>query len=142
MVGVTTAPHRAQLSRTWKLAAAVIAATVAAAAVALSTAPSANAITCITQAAWTAINASNSDVFAIAGNSQCVDMNAAYTYTYNDYIRGWYRDGGGTWHYGTRGYVYVDKSDNGWIVLLTSVANGTPVRGQGLNHAQYVQYVT
>jgi hypothetical protein len=108
----------------------------------MSTAPSAGAITCIANTAWTAITASNSDVFAIAGNSDCADLNAAYTYTYNDYIRGWYRDSGGTWHAGSRGYVFVDTSDNGWIVLLTSVLNGTPVRGQGLNHAQYVRYVT
>jgi len=70
------------------------------------------------------------------------DLNAAYTFSNNDYIRGWYRDGGGTWHAGSAGYVFVDTSDNGWIVLLTSVANGTPVRGQGLNYAQYVRYVT
>ena len=69
-------------------------------------------------------------------------MNAAYTYTYNDYIKGWYRDGGGTWHGGSRGFVPVTTCNCGWIVLLSSVANGTPVRGQGLNHAQYVQYVT
>lgn len=141
MIGFRTASRNGRRSRGWLIVAAV-ASTVAAASVALSAAPRADAITCITQAAWTAINASNSDVFAVAQNSDCHDLNAAYTYTYNDYIRGWYRDGGGTWHYGTRGYVYVDKSDNGWIVLLSSVVNGTPVRGQGLNHAQWVQYVT
>ena len=69
MVGVTTAPRRARPSRTWKLAAAVIAATVAATAVALSTAPSANAITCITQAAWTAINASNQTCSRLPGTA-------------------------------------------------------------------------
>jgi hypothetical protein len=141
MIGFRTAPRSRRRSRLWLVVAAV-ASTVAASSLALSAAPRANAVTCIGQAAWTAINASNSDVFAIASNSQCADMNAAYTYTYNDYIRGWYRDGGGTWHYGTRGYVYVTTCNCGWIVLLSSVANGTPVRGQGLNHAQYVQYVT
>jgi hypothetical protein len=141
MIGFGTASRHGRRSRAWLVVAAV-ASTVAAAIVALSAAPRAGAITCITQAAWTAINPANSDKFAIAQNSQCQDMNAAYTYTYNDYIRGWYRDSGGTWHAGSRGFVYVDKSDNGWIVLLTSVVNGTPVRGEGLNHAQYVQYVT
>jgi hypothetical protein len=141
MIGFRTGSRTGRRSRRW-LVVAALASTVAAASVGLSAAPRANAITCIGQAAWTAINASNSDVFAIAQNSQCQDMNAAYTYTYNDYIRGWYRDGGGTWHYGTRGYVYVTTCNCGWIVLLSSVVNGTPVRGQGLNHAQYVQYVT
>jgi hypothetical protein len=140
MVGVTTATRSARPS--WKLAAAAIAAVVAAAAVALSAAPPANAITCIANTAWTAVNAANSDVFAIAGNSQCADLNAAYTFSVNDYVRGWYRDGGGTWHAGSRGYVFVDTTDDSWIVLLTSVANGTPVRGQGLNNAQNVRYVT
>jgi len=51
--------------------AALAAAVVAAAFVALATSPPAQAITCIANTAWTAINASNSDVFAIAGSSDC-----------------------------------------------------------------------
>jgi hypothetical protein len=125
----------------WRTIAALVVASLAAV-VALTTASSAQAITCIANTAWTSTVASSSTNFAIAQNSQCQDLNAAYTYTYNDYVRGWYRTSGGTWHAGSRGFVYVDTSDNGWIVLLTSVINGTVVRGQGLNRSQYVRYVT
>jgi hypothetical protein len=57
---------------------------------------SAQAITCIANTAWTSTTAANSQLFAIAQNSDCNDLNAAYTYTYNDYLRGWYRDSRGT----------------------------------------------
>lgn len=113
-----------------------------AATVALTTAPSAQGITCIANTAWTSTTASNSTNFAIAHNSQCQDLNAAYVYSTADYIRGWYRTSNGVWHSGSRGYVWVDRSDNGWIVLLTSVVNGTLVRGQAANYSQNVRYVT
>jgi hypothetical protein len=125
------------------MTACLVGATVAAAGIAALAVPSqAKAITCIAQGEWTAIDASNSTKFAIAQNSQCQDMNAAYNYSHNDYIRGWYRDNSGTWHAGSRGYVWVTTCDCGWLVLLSDVANGTVVRGQGLNYAQYVEYVT
>ena len=124
-------------------AACLVGATVVSAGIAAWVVPSqAKAITCITQAAWTAISAANSDKFAIAQNSDCADMNAAYNYSHNDYIEGQYRDNGGTWHSASRGFVYVTTCDCGWLVLLSNVANGTVVRGRGLNYAQYVQYVT
>jgi hypothetical protein len=124
-------------------AAFLVGATVAAAGIAALAVPSqAKAITCIAQNAFTAINASNSSKFAIAQNSQCQDMNAAYNFDNNDYIRGWYRDDGGTWHAGSRGFVWVTTCDCGWIVLLSNVLNGTVVRGQGLNYSQDVEYVT
>lgn len=109
---------------------------------ALAVPSQAKAITCITQEAWTAISAANSDKFAIAQNSDCADMNAAYNHSHDDYIEGQYRDNGGTWHSGSRGFVYVTTCDCGWLVLLSNVANGTVVRGRGLNYNQYVQYVT
>lgn len=123
-------------------AACLVGATVAAAGFAALAVPSqAKALTCIAQGEYTAINPANSTNFAIAQNSQCTDMYAAYNYNHDDYIQGWYHDSGG-WHHGSRQYVWVTTCDCGWNVLLSDVVNGTEVRGNGLNYAQDVEYVT
>jgi hypothetical protein len=138
MVGVTTAPLGK--GRTRKAALAALAAAVAAAAIVLAAAPLAQA--CVRNTAWTSINLPSSERFRISSSSPCSDLNAAYTYTYNDYVRGWYYDSGGTLHVGSRGFVYVDRSDNGLVVLLSNVINGTLVFGEGLSHSQNVRYAT
>jgi hypothetical protein len=138
MVGVTSAPLGK--GRTGKAALAALAAVVAAA-IALAVTPSAQAA-CVRNTAWTSINLPSSERFRISSTSPCSDLNAAYTYTYNDYVRGWYYDSGGGLHVGSRGFVYVDRSDNGLVVLLSDVINGTRVFGEGLSHSQYVRYAT
>jgi hypothetical protein len=137
MVGITTAPLGK--GRTGIAALAALAAAVVAAAIVLAAAPSAQAA-CVRNTAWTDINLPASDRFRISSTSPCSDLNAAYTFTYNDYVRGWYYDSGGGLHVGSRGFVYVDKSDNGLVVLLSDVLNGTRVFGEGLSHSQYVRY--
>jgi len=138
MVGVTSAPLGK--GRTGKAALAALVAVVAAA-IALAVTPSAQAA-CVRNTAWTSINLPSSERFRISSTSPCSDLNAAYTFTYNDHVRGWYYDSGGTLHVGSRGFVYVDTSDNGLVVLLSNVVNGTRVFGEGLSHSQYVRYAT
>jgi hypothetical protein len=141
-MGSTTAPLKQRRTSETKAAIAAVAAAMVTAAIALAATSSAQAITCVANTAWTSTTVAQSAKFTIAQNSQCLDLNAAYTYTNGDYVRGWYRDSGGTWHAGSRGFVYVDRSDTEWIVLLTNVVNGTVVRGEGWRYSQYVRYVT
>jgi hypothetical protein len=121
--------------------AVVIPLALIAAFVAMASPPQAKAITCIRNTAYTGVDPGNSDRFYIANNSQCADLNAAYTVKQGDYIRGkWYGSGG--WHDATRGYQWVQHTDTNWNVLLTSVANGTMVLGQAYKYGQNVVYVT
>lgn len=98
------------------------------------------AVTCMTEAAWTAKTVSSSKLMTIPSQSDCRDLNASSARTRSDYVKGWYKSGS-TWRGGTKGYVYVPKTENGWKVLLTDVANGAYVKGTALNLAQQVQYI-
>jgi len=100
----------------------------------------ANAVTCVGLTAYTSYYPSQSGTFQKAYNSGCVDMNAAYTYSVNDSIRGWYLSSG-SWRAGTRGFVPVTTADSGWKVLVSNVRNGTTLRGEGLRYSQNVRYV-
>lgn len=98
---------------------------------------------CIAQDAWTSTNVGASGQFVIAGAAQstCNDLNAAKTWTANDYVRGQYRNGAGNWIFSTVGWKFVDTVDDSWIVVISNVGNGTTVRGQTANRSQNVRYV-
>jgi hypothetical protein len=97
---------------------------------------------------WTTRNSlgSGSTEFAKynATHSDCRDFQAAYTVSASDYVWGNFYGGdliGASWHAGSRGWQWVSTANNGWDVLLTSVAAGTPMRGRGYSYAQNVRYV-
>lgn len=104
-------------------------------------APSAHAATCFSTTMWTAYNPSNSDVMSTPYNGDCNDLNAAYTFTRTDAIRGWYYSSSNGWQYGSRGFVTVDTIDNNWLVLVSSLYNGTNTRGEGARYSQNVKFV-
>lgn len=95
---------------------------------------------CLTAPRWTATAPTSSSVWNLDGASACKDLNAAYTHSINDKVKGWYKQSG-TWRGGTRGFVTVTTSDSGWKVLLSAVQNGTTVRGETYSYNQWVQYV-
>jgi hypothetical protein len=104
-------------------------------------APAVQATTCMTAPYWTSTSFWNSNQFTVTSNSDCTDVYAAGTKAYNDYIKAYYyRSSTGAWIGGNLGYVWVTTT-NGWRTLLTNVAHGTSVRGQGASYAQNVQYV-
>jgi hypothetical protein len=116
--------------------------------VGVSVAPPSSAFTCIGITGWTATNSlgAGSTEFAKynASHSDCRDFQAAYTLTTNDYLWGNYKGGdvvGSSWHEGSLGWQWVTTKNDGWDVLLTSVAAGTPMRGRGLSQGQNVRYV-
>lgn len=101
---------------------------------------SADAGSCIATTKWTDTAPPSSTSWQITSNSVCNDLQAAYTYTATDHIQGWYHTSVG-WKSGTNGWVEVSTADNGWDVLITSVSNGTTVRGEGWSRSQNVRYV-
>jgi hypothetical protein len=105
----------------------------------IATAPQASAA-CLGLEKWTATAPGSSAVWDLDGASACQDLNAAYTYSHNDKVKGWYKQSG-TWREGTRGFVAVTTSDSGWKVLLSDVQNGATVRGETYTYNQYVRYV-
>jgi hypothetical protein len=106
----------------------------------VAAAPPASAAECITGKYWTSWAPEESDVFQVPSGSDCTDLNAAFAYTEEDKIRGWYYNGTG-WQAGSKGFVLVPRNDSGWRVLLTSVRDGTDVRGESMKSLQHVQYV-
>lgn len=90
--------------------------------------PPANA-SCWATTHWTSTSPPNSASFTISSNSTCNDLQAAYTFSVSDYVKGWYLSSG-TWRAGTAGYVWVSTADNGWDVLLTSIATAPPCGGK------------
>jgi hypothetical protein len=117
-----------------------VAALVASLTLAVFAASAADAATCLALTRWTSTSHPASASFTTSPNSDCTDVYAAYTYDNNDYVRGLYKDGG-SWVVGQRGWQLVTTSNDGWDTLLTSVLNGTEVKGQGFNYSQYVRYV-
>jgi hypothetical protein len=107
----------------------------------VGTATSAHAAACVSGTAWTSYDPSSSDSFPTPTDSACNDFNAAYTFSIKDGVRGWYYSNSSGWQAGSRGFVTVTTVDSGWLVLLTSVVNGTRVRGEGQRYSQYVRYV-
>lgn len=98
--------------------------------------------TCLTISRWTSnsVRGSWSRSWRISSKSDCDNLYAAYAHRYRDRVRGWYRQSG-TWQPGTRGFVYVPKTDNNWRILLSAIKNGSTVRGQTWNYNQRIQYV-
>jgi hypothetical protein len=103
-------------------------------------APAAQATTCMTAPYWTSTYYPNSSQFTVTSNSDCADVYAAGTKSYNDWIEAWYYRSSAGWVHGTAGYVWV-TTPHGWRTLLTNVQHGTAVRGQGASYTQNVQYV-
>jgi hypothetical protein len=102
--------------------------------------PAAAAVECVTGKYWTSWDPAESDVFQVPSGSDCADLNAAFTYTEEDKIQGWYLSSSG-WEAGSAGFVFVPRTDTGWRVLLTSVRDGANVRGESMKTLQHVQYV-
>ena len=102
-------------------------------------APSAHAV-CWATTRWTSTNPTLSTDWEIRSDSTCDDLFAAYTFDHNDYVRGWYLNGS-TWTAGTAGWEWVTTANDGWETLISSILNGTTVRGEGSQHSQYVRYV-
>jgi hypothetical protein len=129
-------------------AGAILAAVLSVVTWGIATAPASSAATCIGVTGWTTRNSlgSGSTEFAKynATHSDCRDFQAAYTVSASDYVWGNFYGGdliGASWHAGSRGWQWVSTANNGWDVLLTSVAAGTPMRGRGYSYAQNVRYV-
>lgn len=126
-----------------RLAAAISAISLAGVALeaSIAAAPSAQAA-CVSEARWTDYYPANSETWTIPSYSTCNDLNASYTWDVTDDIRGWYYVRSiHTWRVGTRGFVTVPHINKGLKILLSSIINGSTVRGEALNHSQYVQYV-
>ncbi len=133
-----TASHA---SRSWgRTFRALATALLVTASLTVMAAPPADAVTCIATTKWTDTSPPSSETFTIPSNSDCNDMNAAYNYDHNDYIKGWYKSGS-TWYEGSQGWVWMTTADDGWEELILSVLNGTTVRGEGYAYDQYVRYV-
>lgn len=111
---------------------------------AFSAAPQAQAQTqtCVTLGinTVTASKGYGSTVWTLDEKSVCTDLFAAFTHSHNDKVMGWYKQSG-AWKGGSKGFVAVTTADNGWKALLTSIKNGSTVRGQTKTYNQKVQYV-
>jgi len=100
----------------------------------------AQAVTCKTAAYWTSTAAAVSTTFTNSGMSGCSDLNAAYAHTKADKVMGQFKKSG-LWQEASRGFVWVPATDGQWIVLISSLKDGSTVRGRSYVVDQYIQYV-
>ncbi len=107
----------------------------------VATAPSSQAVTtCLASWEYTHTNKGYSDQFVTPTLSVCQDLNASETAGPGDSVKGWYKASSG-WASGTKGFVWVPSTDQGWKVLLTNISNGARVLGEAAVHNQNVRYI-
>lgn len=119
----------------------------------VATTASANSVSasCVKEYRWTSPSDESSEVFRVAHNSNCKDLNAWWGTQHlvsNVQVRGQYKSGG-KWVDGSLGFRVIPSREKLGPhipqVLIVSVKDGTEVRGQ-LNPAkgyiaQHVYYV-